>query len=52
MVDSSTFKRFTANMGSILDTLEDVDLAAAGKQRVLHSFNPLDIWHIDKMPLF
>lgn len=34
-MDSSSVKRFTASLDSILESLEDVDLAAEGRQ-VLH----------------
>lgn len=33
MLDSSTFKRFSAALDNILENLEDVDLSAAGKPR-------------------
>lgn len=36
MMDSSTFKRFTATLDNILENQEDVDLTAAGKPQVLH----------------
>lgn len=38
MMDSSTFKRFTATLDNILENQEDVDLTAAGKHQVLHKF--------------
>ena len=38
MMDSSTFKRFTANVYNILESLEDVDLTAMGEDQALHSF--------------
>lgn len=31
MMDSSTFKRFTASIENILDNLEDMDFTAFGK---------------------
>lgn len=31
MMDSSTFKRFTASVENILDNLEDMDFTAFGK---------------------
>lgn len=31
MMDSSTFKRFTATFDNIVESLEDVDLTAAGE---------------------
>lgn len=34
MMDSSTFKRFSASVESILENLEDADLAATGKYQV------------------
>ncbi|KAK9532406.1 hypothetical protein VZT92_009788 [Zoarces viviparus] len=33
-IDSSTFKRFTANMESIIESLDDVDLAAADDDEI------------------
>lgn len=35
-MDSSSVKRFTASLDNILESLEDVDLAAEGKHQVLH----------------
>lgn len=37
ILDSSTFKRFTASIDNILESLEDVDLTAAGEHETLHS---------------
>lgn len=34
MMDSSTFKRFTASMDNILESLEDVDLNGTGQHEV------------------
>lgn len=41
MMDSSTFKRFTASMDNILESLEDVDLNETGQQEVYQLFPSL-----------
>lgn len=37
MMDSSTFKRFTASIENILDNLEDMDFTAFGKINLKHN---------------
>ena len=37
-MDSSSVKRFTASLDNILESLEDVDIAAEGKHQVLCGF--------------
>lgn len=37
-MDSSSYKRFLANVDSILESLEDVDLAATGEHLLLQYF--------------
>lgn len=43
MMDSSTFKRFTASIENILDNLEDMDFTAFGKIILKYICLPLNI---------
>lgn len=43
MMDSSTFKRFTASIENILDNLEDMDFTAFGKIILRYIYLPLNI---------
>lgn len=46
MMDSSTFKRFTASIENILDNLEDMDFTAFGKIILKYIYLPLNIQSI------
>lgn len=42
-MDSSTFKRFTASLDNILESLEDVDCTAMGKLKAFIAGEALDL---------